>query len=146
MVVCGLMLLSSAKDLFDDRDSTRWSHYEEIAAKVKEVTPADGLIYADEQVYFLLHRKPPSAMEFSYSHKLDLPPKQEALYHIVSESELNEQVRQGRFATVESCKDERIEEMKLAELFPHQQDIRDCSIFWGKVKAGVKPTAEADSQ
>ncbi len=146
VVVCGLMLLSSAKDLFDDRDSTRWSHYEEIAAKVKEVTPAGGLIYADEQVYFLLHRKPPPAMEFSYSHKLDLPPKQEALYHIVSESELNEQVRQGRFATVESCKDERIEEMKLAELFPHQQDIRDCSIFWGKVKAGVKLTAEADSQ
>ncbi len=145
-VVCALMLLSITKEVFDSRDSTRWSHYEEIAAKVKEVTPPGGLIYADEQVYFLLRSKPPSGMEFSYSHKLDLPPKQEALYHIVSESELNEQVKQGRFATVQSCKDERIEEMKLAELFPHQQDIRDCSVFWGPVKKAAKDEREAGSK
>ncbi len=145
-VVCALMLLSIAKSIFDDRESTRWSHYEEIAAKVKEVTRPGGLIYADEQVYFLLHRKPPPAMEFSYSHKLDLPPKQEALYHVISESELNEQVKQGRFATVESCKDERIEDMKLAELFPNHQDIRDCSVFWGPVRKDGKPKGEVASE
>jgi hypothetical protein len=98
------------------------------------VTPPNANLYADEQVYFLLRRTPPSGMEFSYSHKLDLPPQQEALFHIISERELNEQVKRGKFATVESCKDERIDEMQLPQLFPNQADVRDCSIFWGKVK------------
>jgi hypothetical protein len=130
-----LLALSSGKMLFDNRDSTTWKHYEEIAKKIREVTPPNANFYADEQVYFLLRRTPPPGLEFSYSHKLDLPPQQEALFHIVSERKLNEQVKAGKFATVESCKDERIDEMHLTELFPNQADIRDCSIFWGKVKA-----------
>ena len=73
-------------------------------------------------------------MEFSYSHKLRLSKEQEALYHVVSEPELNEQVKQGKYATVQSCKEDRIDEMKLPDLFPHQSDIEDCTIFWGKVK------------
>ena len=129
-----LMLLCITRDLFDDRDSTRWSEYEQIASKIAEVTPANAAMYVDEQVYFLLRRTPPRGLEFSYSHKLNLPKTQAALYHVVSESELNQQVKQGRYATVESCKDERIEQMKLVELFPHQADIGDCSIFWGPVK------------
>jgi hypothetical protein len=134
-VVLGtLLVLSLGRMLFDNRDATTWKDYEEIARKIREVTPPDARLYADEQVYFLLRRTPPPGMEFSYSHKLDLPPQQEALFHIVSERELNEQVKAGKFATVESCKDERIDEMHLTELFPNQADVRDCSIFWGKVK------------
>jgi hypothetical protein len=133
--VLGILLtLSLGRMLFDNRDSTTWKHYEEIADKIREVTPPNARLYADEQVYFLLRRTPPPGMEFSYSHKLELLPQQEALYHIISERELNEQVKNGQFATVESCKDERIDEMHLTELFPHQVDVRDCSIFWGKVK------------
>ncbi len=133
-VLSALLFLSLGKMLFDERDSTTWKNYENIAKKIREVTPPDANLYADEQVYFLLRRTPPPGMEFSYSHKLDLPPRQEALFHIVSERELNEQVKAGKFATVESCKDDRIDEMKLPELFPNQADIGDCSIFWGKVK------------
>ncbi len=133
-IVCGLMLLSIARDLFDDRDSTRWSQYEQIANKIREVTPSGSMLYADEEVYFLLRRTPPWGMEFSYSHKLRLPKDQEALYHVISEPELTEQVKRGKYATVESCKDDRIEEMKLPDLFPHQVDIADCTIFWGKLK------------
>ena len=129
-----LLALSLGRGLFANRDSTTWKHYEEISSKIRELTPPGANLYADEQVYFLLRRTPPPGMEFSYSHKLDLPPKQEALFHIVSERELNEQVKASKFATVESCKDERIDEMHLTELFPHQVDVRDCSIFWGKVK------------
>lgn len=129
-----LLVLSAAKVLFDDRDSTTWKHYEKIADKIREVTPPGANLYADEHIYFLLRRAPPPGMEFSYSHELELPPQQEALFHIVSKRELNEQVKAGRFATVESCKDDRIDEMHLPELFPNQADIGDCSIFWGKIK------------
>jgi hypothetical protein len=85
-------------------------------------------------VYFLLQRTPPNGMEFSYSHKIQLSPKQEALFHIVSETDLKEQIKAGRFATVESCKDDTIDYYRLAELFPHRADIQDCGIFWGTIK------------
>jgi hypothetical protein len=134
LVLSTLLVLSLGKMLFDNRAATIWKHYEDIAKKIREVTPPNARLYADEQVYFLLRRTPPPGMEFSYSHRLDLPPRQEALFHIVSERELNEQVKAGKFATVESCKDDRIDEMQLPQLFPNQADIGDCSIFWGKIK------------
>lgn len=140
LIVSTLMILSLGKDLFDDRDSTHWSEYEQISQKIREVTPPGAGLYADEQVYFLLRRTPPPAMEFSYSHKLQLPKDQEARYHVISEAELNEQVKQGKYATVESCKDERIDELKLTELYANQKDIGDCSIFWGKLK--TKPATK----
>ncbi|MBV9611032.1 MAG: hypothetical protein JO091_01105 [Acidobacteriaceae bacterium] len=142
-VVMLLLALSLARALFDDRDAVTWHDYSDIARKVDQVTPAHGRLYADELVYFLTRRPPPSGMEFSYSHKLELPPAQEALYHIVSERELNEQVKAGKFATVQSCNDDRIEDMHLEKLFPNKADIVDCSVFWGKVKSsGAAPKAQ----
>ncbi len=134
LLLSALLILSLAKTLFDNREAVTWKHYESIANKIREVTPPNARLYADEHVYFLLRRAPPPGMEFSYSHKLDLSPQKEALFHIISEKELNEQVKAGKFATVESCKDERIDEMQLPNLFPNQADIGDCSIFWGKIK------------
>ena len=133
-IVCALLALSCGRSLFDDRDSTKWKDYEDIARKVDQVTPRSGLVYADEQVYFLTRRPPPPGMEFSYAHKLDLPADQAALYHVVSEPELDKQVKEGKYATVESCSDDRIDQMKLADLYPKKVDIKDCSIFWGKLK------------
>lgn len=132
-VMSGLLILSIGKELFDNRDSTTWATYDEIAAKIAKVTPPGAQFYADEQVYFLLGKTPMPGMEFSYSHKLDLPPADEKLYHIISEKELNALVKAGKFATVESCKEDRIDNMELPKLFPHQVDIADCTIFWGPV-------------
>ena len=139
-VVIALVTLSLARSLFDDRDSVMWHDYEEISRKVDQVTPPHGMLYADELVYFITKRPPPSGMEFSYSHKLQLPAAQEALYHIVSEKELNQQVKAGRFDTVQSCNDDRIDDMHLESLFPHKAEIIDCSVFWGKVKSSAPPS------
>ncbi len=133
-MVMALLTLSIARALFDDRTSTTWKDYEKISAKVAEVTPKGASLYADELVYFILRRTPPFGMEFSYAHKLELPHDQQVLFHVISEGELNEQVKAGKYATVESCNDDRIDEMKLADLFPNKADVEDCSIFWGKVK------------
>jgi len=135
LIVSVLFALSLARAIFDDRDSTTWKDYEEISKKVDQVTPAHGSLYADEMVYFLTRRPPPSGMEFSYAHKLDLPPAQEALYHVVSESELDAQIKAGKYDTVQSCNDDRIDEMNLVNLFANKVDIKDCSIFWGKLKS-----------
>ena len=134
-VAIALTVLACARAQFEDRDSTTWKDYGEIARKVGDVTPPGARLYAEEVVYFLLQRTPPGGMEFSYSHKIQLSPEQEALFHIVSEAELKDQIKAGRFATVESCKDDAIDYYRLAELFPHRADIQDCGIFWGKVKS-----------
>jgi hypothetical protein len=133
-LMSGILMLSIAKQMFDERESTTWGTYDEISAKIAKVTPPGAQFYADEHVYFLLGRTPMPRMEFSYSHKLELSPAEEKLFHIISEKELNAQVKAGKFATVESCKDDRIDDMGLAKLFPQQVDIGDCTIFWGPMK------------
>lgn len=139
LVLTFLLSLAFGRSIFDDRESATWHNYREITAKIREVTPPGALIYADEHVYFLMDLDPPPGMEFSYSHKLELPHALEAKYHIVSETELNEQVRRGRFATVETCKDDRIEAMQLDELFPKVDEVGDCSIYSGKMRTPPPP-------
>jgi hypothetical protein len=134
-ILAALIALSLGKGLFADRDATKWYDYEKIARQVDHVTPAGDLFLADELVYFLLKRAPPPGFEFSYSHKLSLPADQEALYHVVSQQEVGKMIRAGRFYTVESCKDDFMDEMHLDQLFPNQKDVTDdCTVFWGKVK------------
>lgn len=138
-----IVVLALGRALFDDRDAVTWYDYQNIAKKVAEVTPPQGRIYADELVYFLLHRTPPPGMEFSYAHKLELPPAQEKLYHIVSEKELAAEVKAGYFDTVQSCNDDLIDKLGLEQLFPKKAEIVDCTVYWGKVRpqaAAAKPS------
>ena len=129
-IVVFIATVSAAKYVFDDRDATNWHDYERIASKIDSVTPPYSPFVADEMVYFLLRRTPPSGMEFSYSHKIQLPAKEEALYHIISQAELKKQIQHWRFDTVETCKDELIDDFKLDVYFPHREDFDDCSVFW----------------
>ena len=136
-IISLLIALALAKGLFDDRDSATWKDYEDIAKKVNEVTPRDGRLYADELVYFLLRRTPPPGMEFSYGHKLDLPPARAAALHLVSDRELKNEITAGKFDTVQTCNDDKIDEIGLPRLFPHKADVGDCTIFSGKVQHTV---------
>ncbi len=126
-----VVLLSLSRTMYGDRDSATWARYEEIAAQVKKVTPPGGEIYADEHVYFLLHRLPPRGMEFSYAHKLDLPKAEAQRYHVVSNKELEAQVKRGVYATFETCDDDKIDDWGVAKVFREKKDIADCSVFWG---------------
>lgn len=125
-----VLLLSLARSLFDERDGATWQRYEEIAANVGRVTAPGAKFYADESVYFILKRQPPSGLEFSYSHKVDLPPKEAALLHIIPTKELVRQIKAGVYATVETCDDDKIDDWHLADLYKQRKDVSDCSVFW----------------
>ena len=127
-----IVTLALGRTLFDERDAVTWYDYQAIAQKVAEVTPSNSRLYADELVYFLLHRTPPSGMEFSYAHKLELPVAEEKLFHIVSDKELAAEVKAGVFDTVQSCNDDTIDKLGLDQLFAHKADVIDCSVYWGK--------------
>jgi hypothetical protein len=116
--------------LYTDRDSTTWQRYIDLTKKVEEVTPKGAPIFADEHVYFLMNITPPFGMEFSYSHKLQLPPKQEALLHIISADELKARVQKGDFATLETCNDDLADQWQLGRAFNHEADVGDCYVYW----------------
>jgi hypothetical protein len=130
-VLAFLLLLSFGRALFEDRDGATWGRYEEMARAVASVTPPGAKLFADEQIYFLLHRLPPPGLEFSYSHKVDLPPKEAALLHIIPAKELAREMKAGVFATVETCDDDKIDDWHLATLYKQRKDIEDCAVFWG---------------
>lgn len=125
-----VLLLSLARSLFDERDGATWPRYEEIATAIAKVTPPGAKLFADEHVYFLLRRTPPYGLEFSYSHKVDLPPKESALLHIIPTKQLVAQVKAGVYATVETCDDDKIDDWNLADIYKQRKDVADCSIFW----------------
>ncbi|MGI8960451.1 MAG: hypothetical protein ACR2IV_11945 [Bryobacteraceae bacterium] len=137
ILLIAFFCLGLAKTLYDDRHSYKWRDYEKIAAKVEEVTPRNATLFADEVIYFLTRRPPPSGMEFSYSHKLELPPSFAASLHIISQRELDRSIKTGAFSTIATCADDdRIEQLGLERLYAHQAEVSDCSVFWGIRKLG----------
>ncbi len=133
-LTCGVMLALGYgmffRDLLDEKDDDHWSSYEEVAKAVSEVTPMGANLYADELVYFLLRRDPPEGMEFSYSQKLELPPDQEKLFHIISSKELKQQLQAGRFNTFQTCRDTLVDEMEPEKVFKQHSEPSDCDVFW----------------
>ncbi|MDR3703927.1 MAG: hypothetical protein P4L56_30040 [Candidatus Sulfopaludibacter sp.] len=126
-----IAVLGCAKTLFDRRDMYIWSDYQKLAAKIARLTPPGGRIYADDHVYFVLHRKPPPGFEFAYSHKLKLPPAQEAALHILPQAEVDRQLSSGMYSTVYVCEDdETYAKLGLPKLYPHKEEIEDCALFW----------------
>jgi hypothetical protein len=133
-VLIALLAFGLLRAQINELDAATWQRYESIASTIARVTPRGSIFYSDEHVYFLLHRLPPPGLEFSYSHKVDLPPKEAALLHIIPDKQLKQQITNGVYATVESCDDDKIDAWNLTGLYKHKQDIADCSIFWGYSK------------
>jgi hypothetical protein len=125
------LALGLSKSLYE-RDMGDWSGYEKLAKKVDEVTPRNALLYANEPIYFLTQRVPPSGLELFYTHRVDLGTKENALLHIIPEAELKREVQSGIFATAYSCDDDEIGDFGLPKLYKHRLDMEDCSIFWDR--------------
>ena len=134
-----LFSFSLAKRLIEDRDDLRWRDFERMAAKIDAVTPADGMLLADEHVYFLTRRPPPSGMELADSHKLEFPPATATLFHLVPQSELDRRMKAGTYDTVETCENEDdVPSLGLLpKLYSQQMKVAGstCAIFWNRASA-----------
>ena len=133
LLVSVLFALGLGKSLYERRDSS-WSAYERQARKVDQVTPRNALLFADEPIYFLTRRTPPPGFELYYTHKLELPPAEAALMHIINEAQVKRLVQSGMFATAYSCDDNDIDDWGLKNLYQQRVDVGDCAIFWGRRK------------
>ena len=133
-ILAMLMAAAFAKYSADAITDYRWSHLEEVARKVQEVTPPGAKLYADEQIYFLLHRIPLSGMEYVDSHKLvDLPPAVADAMHVIPTTTLDKEVAAGEFATIEICNNQdRVDELALPGRYAQSAEIQGCKIFWDR--------------
>lgn len=138
-VVCLLMSLSLAKALYDTRDDYGWSDLEKLAAQVEKVTPPGKTLYANEHIYFLLHRMPPSGHELRDSHKLEFPPDRAALLHLIPQSVIDKQIQAGKFDTIASCEDDDWNDARhLGDLYGMEADVGDCAVYWDWKGAAAK--------
>ena len=72
-------------------------------------------------------------MELEDSHKLNnLPAGFAAALHVLPRKDLEQQVKQGKFSTVETCDDddERVEALHLPELYSKWEDVSGCVVYW----------------
>ncbi len=135
LLVAVLCAAGLASFLYDSREDDKWGGYKKVAAAIDRVTPPGAAVFADEPIYFLTRRAPPSGFEFGYSHKIDLPAAERARLHVLTRAEVKQQVQAGRFASAYSCEDGDIRDYGLRNLYNRSVDVEDCTIFWDLRKA-----------
>ena len=132
----GLLIASGCgKMLYDRRDVYLWPEIEQVARKVRQVTPPQAPLWADESIYFLTRHAPPSGMEFGYSHTIaGLPAPRAAELHILSEPDVKQRVESGAYATVETCDldTDFIDSLELPKLYRQTTELHDCGVYWDK--------------
>jgi hypothetical protein len=113
-----------------DYYSYTWPELEEVANRVKEVTPKDAALYAPEPFYFLMRWPVPSGMEHADAHKLRMNPAENALLHILPNDELDRRIKAGFFATAVVCEDEeRVTTLKEWKVYAQTAEVEECTIF-----------------
>jgi hypothetical protein len=130
-----LMCLGIGRTLNTGKNEFRWSDWEKIAKKVDEVSRSGAVIDADEAIYFIDHRIPPSGMEYADTHKLHLSNQLEAELHIFPKEELTRKVKAGIFDTIATCDDDdKLTEEPLPGVYQQKAKVGDCTVFWDRKK------------
>jgi hypothetical protein len=119
-----------ARNLYDTRDDVTWRQFEDAARKLAAVTPPGKQMFAESLLYFLTRHRPPSGLEFDYSHKLKLPPERLAQLHVMTESDLKRQLAAGAFWSAATCDDEDDEEYGLKQTFQKKETVQGCPVYW----------------
>jgi hypothetical protein len=141
LVVALLLALGLGKGLFGSRDDLKWRDVAKAASLVDKVTPPNGSLAADEQMYFLTRRLPPEGMEVEDSHKLHLPPALARQLHVISQDELDQRIRSGDFATVEMQTSEKwIKKLEPMRIFRQQEHFEDpdLNVYWDRITTGKR--------
>jgi hypothetical protein len=136
LVLAFLLSYGLAKSLYEERDDRVWADLEMAAAKVNEVTGANQTLFADEAIYFLTRREPPTGMEMRNAHKFNFPPDRLALLHLLPQAELDREINAGAFSTIETCDDpDDVEAKGYDKLYAKSASAGECMVFWdGKIK------------
>jgi len=126
----GVAVLCVANTLWDDRESYSWRKLEQVADKVKQVTPQGAPLVAPEQLYVIARWPVPSGLEDDDVHKLNFSPAENARLHILPKAELDRRIKAGEFPTTVSCDDDRTNELQGWDVYTQTADLGECTVFW----------------
>ena len=130
VALVGITVFCLANSIYDYNDYYTWPELEEVAAKVKQVTPKGAPLFAPEHIYFLANWPVPSGMEYDDSHKIDLGAAENAALHVVPRAEVDRRIEAGAFSTVVICEnDTRVDTIKSWKVYSQASDVQDCTIF-----------------
>ncbi len=124
--------LGLARALYNSGSDLTWPDLETAAAQVRAVTPPGTALLADEPIYFLMRRPPPSGMELADSHKLDFAPAEAALLHVLPQAMLDRRIQARAFDTVETDDADQAARLGLERLYAHSAEAAPLYIYWGK--------------
>jgi hypothetical protein len=132
--VGGILIITLTRDLYDDWDGAPWwKRLENVSAKLDQVVPRGAPVFADEAIYFISRRTPPSGMEHSDAHKLQLKPALEKMLHIFPRAELTERIAGGKFAAAASCEDtDDLDKLGVGDAFAknYEDTGQNCAVYW----------------
>ncbi len=129
-ILVALAVVCLSNSIYEDYGFT-WPELEQVAAKVKQVTPKGAPLWAPAQIYFLTNWPVPTGMEHSDAHKLKLSAAENAVLHVLPQAEVDRQIKAGIFSTAVVCADEtRANDLKSWKVYAQTADIQDCTVFW----------------
>jgi hypothetical protein len=111
----------------------RWVYWESIAGQAGAVTPPNGLLYSPwDLVYFLEKGMPPPGLGSFFSQALPLPAVLASRLHLLPQSQIDNWLAQGHFATVViGADDPRIEKLGLRGVYAHTRMLDpEIAMFW----------------
>ena len=129
VLVAALMTAMLARTVWQQAANMSWANLETVAAEVRKALHPGDKLYADEHIYVLTGAMPPPGMEWGGSHKIAMPADRARLYHVLTQAELDKQVKRGDFAVVESCDEDEVKRLGLGNLYGQSKQIGDCFVF-----------------
>jgi MFS family permease len=140
ILLMSIMAVCLGNTFYDNRDLTTWRQLEQIANKVKQVTPKDGALLAPEQIYFLASWPIPPGMEHADAHKLKLPPAENARLHILPKEELDQRIKSSGFSTTVICGDDDfVSKVEDWQVYAQSEEIGECTVLWQLEKKDHPP-------
>ena len=140
--VAALMILTAARAVAGEGDDMSWADLQPVADAVAKLTTPQTRLYADDPIYFLTGRMPPPGMEWGSGHKVDLPSVEACYFHVLTQAELDRQIKAGDFALLQTCDEDLVNRLGLDEIYGSKQTIGDCFVFREVKRAAAKPTLQ----
>jgi 4-amino-4-deoxy-L-arabinose transferase-like glycosyltransferase len=131
-LVMAILAGGLGRNLYDESDNMTWASFDEVVRDVNAVTPKGATLAADEQIYFLTGRTPPAGLEWTSGHKIEIPLERARPLHVLPQSELDREVKQGAFSTYETCYDGEVDRIGLKKIYAQEKETDDCYVFWDR--------------
>jgi hypothetical protein len=134
VLVAGYYAVTPASSLchYLEADQAVWQEYEAIVREADRVTPAGGLLFSrDEVFYFPGLRLPPPGLENLFTHYLDLPPALSSTLHIIPPRELDRRLTTGYYSTlIIEAGHPWLRKLKLLRRYGGRKELHGYYVLW----------------